>query len=181
MFMCSEELIVCWVLGDLRSKPYIIGVTKWVLLFKYNMACSLLTDLLRKAKALKFTNKVNKVSDLKPYYLCCLLGRQHAALSEQTLMLLGGELFQIRKQAVQQLRLGDNDASLQMRLRLTKEQQVAEHKWRSRLLQILELGRATGGLKSCVNHFKLFRFTKCLSRERLRMLVASFTALSRCI
>lgn len=49
-------------------------------------------------------------------------------------------MYEVRRQAVQQLRLTDSSDSLEMRLACTKEMQSAERRWRARLLQLLEKG-----------------------------------------
>ena len=89
---------------------------------------------LRKPKSLEFTAKISKVSDLKPYMLASLLGRAHQCITEQSVMCIGGELYELRK-------VSDNSKSLELRLRLTRELQHSEQKWRNRMLQILEQGR----------------------------------------
>ena len=55
---------------------------------------------LRKPKSLEFTAKISKVSDLKPYMLASLLGRAHQCITEQSVMCIGGELYELRKRAV---------------------------------------------------------------------------------
>ena len=96
---------------------------------------------LRKPKSLEFTAKISKVSDLKPYMLASLLGRAHQCITEQSVMCIGGELYELRKRAVQSMKVSDNSKSLELRLRLTRELQHSEQKWRNRMLQILEQGR----------------------------------------
>ena len=95
---------------------------------------------LRKPKTLVFTAKTQKIQDLKIYHLAALLGRQSGPLAEQSLMLCGGELYEIKRRALANFRMGDNTDSLELRLTLTKEVQAAEKSWRDRLLQILDKG-----------------------------------------
>lgn len=94
--------------------------------------------LLRKAKQLQFTSKIQKISDLKPFHLAAVLARQHDILTEQAIMLMGGELWVLRTRAVNTLKMSDNEKALEVRLKLCKEAQDAERRWRERMLQILD-------------------------------------------
>lgn len=47
-----------------------------------------------KPKALKFSKQISRVSDLSPYLLGCVLCRATPDLTEQTIMRLGGELYE---------------------------------------------------------------------------------------
>jgi len=101
----------------------------------------------RKPKNLVFNSKVTKINDIKTYHLATVLGRQHDGLTEQSLMVMGGELFEISRRGLQNMKLTDSHDSLNMRLQLTKELQSAEKRWRDRLLKILEKGLAFKGKK----------------------------------
>eukprot|EP00435_Cladocopium_sp_Y103_P059594 s902_g21.t1 len=90
-----------------------------------------------KPNACQIHSKIFKIGDLKPYLLALILSRQHTNLNEQSLMVMGGELYEIRKRGLQNMRLSDTSDSLQMKLAMTKELQSAEKRWRDRLLQIL--------------------------------------------
>lgn len=92
--------------------------------------------------------RVQKIADLRPYMLATVLARQHEALSEQTLMVLGGELFEIRRHSLASFKAMDTAESLSVRVDLSKELQRAEKRWRERLIQLLELGWGQRNLKS---------------------------------
>lgn len=47
-----------------------------------------------KPKSLKFSKQTSRVSDLSPYLLACVLCRATPDLTEQTIMRLGGELYE---------------------------------------------------------------------------------------
>ena len=97
---------------------------------------------LRKPNACQIGPKIFKIGDLKPYHVALILSRQHTNLNEQSLMVMGGELYEIRRRSLQNWRLSDTSDSLQMKLAMTKELQSAEKRWRDRLLQILSKGQA---------------------------------------
>ncbi|CAK9062428.1 unnamed protein product [Durusdinium trenchii] len=92
-----------------------------------------------KPKALILGSKVQKVADLKVYHVASVLGRQHASLTEQSLMLLGGEWFHMKKHALSSLKLSEQDPeTLKVRVTLASDLAIAEKRWRDRLLAILE-------------------------------------------
>lgn len=95
---------------------------------------------LRKAKALQLSGKVQKISDLGVYALCSVLGRQHGSLTEQSLMVIGGEAYEIQRRQLTQLKLSSDPDSLQVKVQLTKTLGLAEKRWRDRLLSILDKG-----------------------------------------
>lgn len=104
--------------------------------------------LLRKPKSCVLSARVQKIADLRPYMLATVLARQHDVLSEQTLMVLGGELFELRRHALASFKAGDTHESLSIRMDLTKDLQQAEKRWRDRLIQLLELGWGPRTLKT---------------------------------
>ena len=110
----------------------------------------------RKPKALKFGVKINKVSDLKCYHLATILARQHGSLTEQSLMLCGGEMFELKRHALANIKLTDNSQSLEIRVSLAKELQWAEKRWRDRLLSILTKGRVKMSDYKATGNWHLF-------------------------
>lgn len=89
-----------------------------------------------------FNSKVQKVSDITCYSLAAVLGRQTPNLTEQSLMVMGGELYEIKRRSLQHMKLSDSSDALSLRLKLTKELQHAEKRWRDRLLKVLHKGLA---------------------------------------
>ena len=74
--------------------------------------------------------------------MASVLGRQHASLTEQSLMLLGGEWFHMKKHALSSLKLSEQDPeTLKVRVTLASDLAIAEKRWRDRLLAILEKGK----------------------------------------
>ena len=55
-------------------------------------------------------------------------------------MVMGGELYEIKRRGIQGMKLNDSEDALSMRLKLTKELQHAEKRWRDRLLKVLDKG-----------------------------------------
>ena len=94
----------------------------------------------RKVKALKLSSKHVKIQDLRATFIATVLAFQHGQLSPQSIMTMGGECFELRKQALQSLRLTESAKSLELRVGLTKEVQHFEKKWRDRLLKLLTEG-----------------------------------------
>lgn len=94
----------------------------------------------RKPKALSFGAKVGKIADLKVYLLASTLGKVHPCLTEQALMLCGGELFEMRRHALCSLKASEDSGHLRVRVQLAEKKQAAERKWRERLLQLLDKG-----------------------------------------
>lgn len=98
---------------------------------------------LRKAKALQLNNKITKIGDLKVYQLATSVARCYDCVTEQVLMTIGGELFELKRHALSQIKIEDSKA-LQLKVALAERLQAAERQWRERLIGILEKGR--GGL-----------------------------------
>lgn len=116
--------------------------------FDFKVYPSVLTNS-RKVKALKLSSKHVKVADLRATFIASVLAFQHGQLSPQSLMTMGGECFELRKQALQALRLTESAKSLELRVGLTKEVQRYEKKWRDRLLELLTQGLVSQRKKHC--------------------------------
>ena len=55
-------------------------------------------------------------------------------------MLCGGEMYELKRHSLSNIKLADNSQSLEIRVALAKELQWAEKRWRDRLLKLLEQG-----------------------------------------
>lgn len=111
------------------------------------MLCSSSNSQVRKPKSLPFNNKVSKISDLKCYQLATLIARQTSQMSEQNVMRLGGELYELQRRGLKDMRLSDQSDALSLRLQVTRDMQNAEFRWRKRLLKLLGKGRGGSGLR----------------------------------
>lgn len=107
---------------------------------------------LRKPKTLVLSGKVQEIADLRVYYLCTILGRQHGSLTENSLMKCGGEIYELQRRSLASMKLSDSSNSLQVRVKLTKQLTTSEKRWRDRLLQLLEKGHLVSK-NSFVNNY----------------------------
>lgn len=80
------------------------------------------------------------MSDLKPFLLSTALARVHGAVTEAQLMRCGGEVYELRRRALQEFKVSDTSRSLNIRLALAEKLQMAEKIWRERLIKILTQG-----------------------------------------
>jgi len=84
------------------------------------------------------------VNDLKAMVLATTIARSHPILTEQKIMTLGGERYELRRRALSEFRVGDTAESLNIRCALAGQVQSAEKVWRSRMIKILEQGHIIG-------------------------------------
>lgn len=96
---------------------------------------------LRKPKNLALGGKITRVSDLRVYQLSTALARAHPCVTEMKLMSIGGELYEMKKHALSQVKMGAEDASsLKVKVQLASMLQLSEHAWRERLIGLLTKG-----------------------------------------
>ncbi len=80
------------------------------------------------------------MGDLKPPLLASSLAKIHECLTPQSIMHLGGELFETKKKALADFKHQDTSQSLEVRLSLAQQLQSAERSWKDRLFKIVDLG-----------------------------------------
>lgn len=95
---------------------------------------------LRKPKNLSLGGKITKVADLRVYQLSTALARVHPCMTEMKLMAMGGELYEMKKHSLSQVKVEENESSLKIKVRLASLLQVAERAWRERLIGLLTKG-----------------------------------------
>ena len=77
-----------------------------------------LVSRLRKEKSLQLGKNISKVGDLKAFVLATCLARVHPQVTEQQLMRVGGEAFELRRKALSEFRVSDTAESLNIRVAL---------------------------------------------------------------
>ena len=99
-----------------------------------------LVSRLRKEKSLQLGKNISKVGDLKAFVLATCLARVHPQVTEQQLMRVGGEAFELRRKALSEFRVSDTAESLNIRVALASSMASAEKLWKGRMLKILDKG-----------------------------------------
>ncbi len=94
----------------------------------------------RKAKNLQIVKNICKMGDLKPYVMATALARMHPTLTEQSLMNMGGELYELRRRHLADFKVTDSSQSLSLRLQLSQSLANAESSWKGNMMEILKQG-----------------------------------------